>query len=448
MLSRRHFIEGLGVWGLTGCATNPPPALRPMPAPPPAGPDLQVGTSSMTLEQVLGRALDTAKRAGASYADARIHKRRHERLVAREDHLVSVDSSETYGIGVRVLVERRVGFASSRRRPKPMPTRQRAARWRVARANAGPRKRPIVLAPTETHRDKWQTRLAGRSVQGPARRQGGARAFDLARGQESRRRHVLHRPRARRSTSGSCCDHRRLVHRAAHRARRRRLHGDRQRRQARRVRDARRTESPPMQAGWEYVDAAALLAEIRAQDRRRRGREAQGTARSRRQARPDPRARHLWLTIHEIDRAPDRARSRARLRGELRRHVVRDARQARQAPLRRATLTFYADKTTPGGLATCGYDDDGVRTAALGPRRKTACSSATRPRASRPAGSARRPRAAPATPRITARSPFQRMPNVSLAPARRSDARRHHRRDRRRRADHRRRLVVDRSPAL
>src|SRR5262249_55606276 len=24
-------------------------------------------------------------------------------------------------------------------------------------------------------------------------------------------------------------------------------------------------------------------------------------------------------------------------------------------------LTFYADKTTPGGLATCGYDDDGVR---------------------------------------------------------------------------------------
>ena len=28
----------------------------------------------------------------------------------------------------------------------------------------------------------------------------------------------------------------------------------------------------------------------------------------------------------------------------------------------RRHVTLYADKTTPGGLATCGYDDDGVRT--------------------------------------------------------------------------------------
>ena len=25
-------------------------------------------------------------------------------------------------------------------------------------------------------------------------------------------------------------------------------------------------------------------------------------------------------------------------------------------------VTLYADKTTPGGLATCGWDDDGVKT--------------------------------------------------------------------------------------
>lgn len=44
-----------------------------------------------------GAALDAARRAGASYADIRIVRRRHESLHAREDHVVGVGLNESYG---------------------------------------------------------------------------------------------------------------------------------------------------------------------------------------------------------------------------------------------------------------------------------------------------------------------------------------------------------------
>ena len=84
-VTRRRFIGGsvipvtfgaLGGLGSTACE-RPKPAALPV-APRPAG----------TLEDVLAQAIDSARKAGASYADARIVRRRTERIATREDHVV------------------------------------------------------------------------------------------------------------------------------------------------------------------------------------------------------------------------------------------------------------------------------------------------------------------------------------------------------------------------
>ena len=119
------------------------PSARPMP--------------DEVLADVLGRALDEAKSLGATYADARVHRRRHERLAAREDHLVDVSSRDSYGVGVRVLVAGAWGFASS---PTVSEDSAREAARRavaVARASAGTRVRPIALAPVSQYTDVYRT---------------------------------------------------------------------------------------------------------------------------------------------------------------------------------------------------------------------------------------------------------------------------------------------------
>ena len=96
--------------------------------------------------------------------------------------------------------------------------------------------------------------------------------------------------------------------------------------------------------------------------RRGSGREAQRAARCKPGKRDlilDP--TNLWLTIHESVGHPT----------ELDRALGYEANFAGTSfatPDKLGTLyaapivTLYADKTTPGGLATVGYDDDGVRT--------------------------------------------------------------------------------------
>src|SRR4030095_13576541 len=60
----------------------------------------------------VGRALAAAKKAGASYADVRIVRRRTESLSTREDHVTNVGYTENYGLGVRVLAGGAWGFAA------------------------------------------------------------------------------------------------------------------------------------------------------------------------------------------------------------------------------------------------------------------------------------------------------------------------------------------------
>jgi len=366
------------------------------------------------LADVIARALAAATKAGASYADVRIVRIRNERVATREDRVESVASSEDYGVGVRVISGGAWGFAAT-----PLVTAAEAERVArdavgIAKANAKLMKKPVTLAKEPVHVDVWQTPLTKDPFKIPLE--------DKAELLLAINREAMKVPGVKfvnswyagnsewklfASTDGAyveqeivrlgpgytvtavddkrgefeSCDH----------------------------------ELQPRQAGWEYVEAAPLV-----QDARRIAEQAVGklkapsVAEGKRDLILDP--SNLWLTIHEsighsteLDRALGYEANFAgtsfatpEKRGKLR----------IGAPI----LTFFADKTTPGGLATCGYDDDGVQTQKwnLVENGVFVGYQTTREQA----GWIGEPRSRGTCYADNYGSfPFQRMPNVSLAPA-------------------------------
>ena len=73
--------------------------------------------------ELANAALDAARSAGASYADVRVGRYRRQNVSTRERQVTGVSDSESYGLGVRALVDGSWGFAAT----SQMTTRGRAA---------------------------------------------------------------------------------------------------------------------------------------------------------------------------------------------------------------------------------------------------------------------------------------------------------------------------------
>jgi TldD protein len=102
-------------------------------------------------------ALGLAKRAGVSYADIRINRYRQQSLFTRERQVRSIDSSASYGYGVRVLKNGSWGFAASPDfSEKTLGDVVRQA-VEIAEANAALLAQPVRLAPEKPHHDHWKS---------------------------------------------------------------------------------------------------------------------------------------------------------------------------------------------------------------------------------------------------------------------------------------------------
>jgi TldD protein len=102
-------------------------------------------------------ALATAKRLGASYADIRINRYRLEAISTRERQVMNVSSGQNFGFGVRVLVDGTWGFAAS-----PLVTAEEVQRVTkeaidIAKANSAFQRRKIELVPTPKVNATWRT---------------------------------------------------------------------------------------------------------------------------------------------------------------------------------------------------------------------------------------------------------------------------------------------------
>lgn len=311
------------------------------------------------LDAIVGRALAAARKAGATYSDVRIVRRRQESVGTREDHVTDVGLSESYGVGVRVLSGGAWGFAASSR-VEPQEA-ERAARLAVdiAKANARIVKRPVTLAPVPANVDVWQTPFTKNPFKIPLADKadvllainaeamkvvgvkfctswyaalGEWKLFASSDGayieQEITRMWPGYSVTATDAATGEFVD--------------------------------RDHELPPMQAGWEYVEDSSLLRDARAI--------AADAVEKLKAPSVTPGKKdlilapsNLWLVIHESIGHPT----------ELDRALGYEANFAGTSfatPDKLGTLRYgapivnvYADKTTPGGLATVGYDDEGVK---------------------------------------------------------------------------------------
>ncbi len=101
------------------------------------------------LKDLLLLAIDAATSAGAQYVDARAELNLRQSVSTREDHVQGISDSASEGIGIRAFVDGSWGFAAT-----PELTREAVARVakmaaEVARANAAVARAPIRLAPVE-----------------------------------------------------------------------------------------------------------------------------------------------------------------------------------------------------------------------------------------------------------------------------------------------------------
>jgi TldD protein len=104
------------------------------------------------------RALDAARRAGASYADVRVSRNRSQSLATRERRITGFEDAETFGFGVRALVDGAWGFAASRELAPDEVERVARSAAAQARASAATLIRRVELAPAEVHRDAtWRS---------------------------------------------------------------------------------------------------------------------------------------------------------------------------------------------------------------------------------------------------------------------------------------------------
>ena len=141
-VSRREFIATGGALVAAACLPDWAEALQSAP------------TDAARVEAAEA-ALARAAALGASYADIRVSRYRRESIATREQQVQNVQRSASYGMGLRVLVNGAWGFAATNR-VEPAAARLIAEQAvAIARANAVLATRKVVLADADRVTTTW-----------------------------------------------------------------------------------------------------------------------------------------------------------------------------------------------------------------------------------------------------------------------------------------------------
>ncbi|HWQ28059.1 MAG TPA: TldD/PmbA family protein [Dehalococcoidia bacterium] len=109
------------------------------------------------MRDLMMRALDTAVTMGASYADVRVVHYRDESVTVRLQNVEGLTSDESLGFGVRVIVDGYWGFSSSNRMTLEEASRVAAEAVRIARASGLVRGPRANLGDPEVHVGTYRT---------------------------------------------------------------------------------------------------------------------------------------------------------------------------------------------------------------------------------------------------------------------------------------------------
>ncbi len=363
--------------------------------------------------KVIDAALSTAKRQGASYADVRIHRRRSQHVGVRDNHVSSVSENELYGVGVRVICQGAWGFASTSHVDPSEAGRAAVTACAMATANAAVLEHKVELAANPVHVAVWQTPLEQDPFKIPP-----ADKAELLLAVSQKLRTVKGITFCNVGVSSNlewklfASSEGALIEQTITR-----LDPSYQ---ATAIDKAtgevanREWDGAPAQAGWEYLEQAHFLEDAE--------RVATDAIEKLKAGTLEPKKRdlilspsNLYLTIHESVGHPtelDRALGmEANFAGTSFATLEKRNSLIYASPI----VTVFADKTTPAALATCGYDDDGVKTQKwnLVEKGLFVGYQTTRDQAGWIGETASR---GCSYAQDHASVPFQRMPNVSLAP--------------------------------
>src|SRR6266852_5753823 len=342
--SRRHFLETTGlVFGAASLSSWDFAAEA-------------AEAAAIDKDTLAALAISRAKKLGASYADIRINRYRNESIFAREQQVQNVSRTQSFGFGVRVLIKGAWGFAASYVVTPESVRRIAEQAVEIALANAPYQRKPIELVPTPKVVTSWKSSFQ----KDPFDVQADGKIEFLLKLNEAAMKakgtsfvtsglSFQNEQKFYASTDGSQIDQyiiRTLPFFQVTAVK----PGDFQ---------TRSSLAGPKTIGYEYVEEYPWQAEAQ-----KAGEEAVAKL----QAKPVVPGKydlvlhpsHLWLTIHEsvghsteLDRAllweadfagtsfltPDKT-------GKLQ--------------FGSKVCNFYADRTQPAGLATVGYDDEGV----------------------------------------------------------------------------------------
>src|SRR4051794_22354319 len=110
--------------------------------------------------EIANEALNAARKAGASYADARVGRYRRQSIATRERQVANVSDSESYGLGVRTLVDGSWGFAATSTLTAAGAHRAAADAAAMSRAARIVGKHRVELAPVRPVVGTWMTPIA------------------------------------------------------------------------------------------------------------------------------------------------------------------------------------------------------------------------------------------------------------------------------------------------
>lgn len=409
-MRRREFLElgvaasgTLAVMACAGPGKSRPPAA--------AG---AARFSDPTLRELADVALQAARDAGASYADVRISDHRWQTVSTREQRVQSIRDTDSRGFGVRVIANGTWGFAASAELYREQVAAVARKAVAIARANSIMQREPVKLAPVEAHVDTWAT---------PIRRD----PFDVPISETVDRLLAINAAALARPGVSFCSSSVAFVREHKFFAS---TEGSYLEQTLHRLRpgftvtsvdrklgsfQTRDSLADPVALGYEYFADYPWDDEVRvAADEVVAKHTAPSPEPGKKDLVLDP--THLWLTIHESIGHPT----------ELDRALGMEANFAGTSFLTTDKLgafrvgselvSFRAEKIDPGALATCGYDDDGVKTTEwpLVERGVFVDYQTTRDQAHWIG----RPRSYGCSYAQSWRDvPFQRMPNINLVPS-------------------------------
>jgi TldD protein len=123
--------------------------------------------------QLADAALEAARAAGATYADVRIGRYLNQNVTSRETKIQNITSTESYGVGIRVLAAGAWGFAATSQVTTDTVVRAAREAVAVAKANAKLQVEPVQLAPQKGYGEvSWRSPIEKNAFEVPIREKG------------------------------------------------------------------------------------------------------------------------------------------------------------------------------------------------------------------------------------------------------------------------------------